>query len=253
MSTDVVEFEMQNKCAIVRLNRAEVHNAVDDAVMTRLREILDHLNKSPKIPVVILTAAGNESFCAGGDIRYFSTLKTREDALAMSQRMQMILHDLWKGDRVVIAAINGNAYGGGSEILTACHFRIAAEDVKFSFRQAANGLTTGWGGGPRLLKLLGRTKSLYLLLTSDFIDANRALEMGFVDQVVSAHKIMDAAHALAEKINRNSPAAVRAFLRLAREAELGDWNVALECERELLADLWVGPDFKKWLDRFMNG
>ena len=199
MSTNIVEFEIHNKCAIVRLNRPEVHNAIDDVVMARLRDILDRLNKSPEIPVVILTAEGKESFSAGGDIKYFSTLKTREEALAMSQRMQMILHDLWRGDRVVIAAINGNAYGGGSEILTACHFRIAAEHAKFSFRQAANGLTTGWGGGPRLLKLLGRTKALYLLLTADFIDANKALEMGFVDHVVPTHKIMDSAYALAEK------------------------------------------------------
>ncbi|MFC2164217.1 enoyl-CoA hydratase/isomerase family protein [Acidobacteriota bacterium] len=253
MSTDIVDFEMQNKCAIVRLNRPEVHNAIDDAVMTQLRDILDRLKKSPEILVVILTAAGKESFSAGGDIKYFSTLKSREEAIAMSQRMQMILHDFWRGDRVVIAAINGNAFGGGSEILTACHFRIAAEQAKFSFRQAANGLTTGWGGGPRLLKLLGRTKALYLLLTSDFIDANKAMEMGFVDQVVPANEIMDSAYALAEKINRNSPSAVQALLKLTREIEFGDWISALECERELLADMWMGSDFKQCLDRFMNG
>ncbi len=253
MPTNIIEFEIQNKCAIIRLNRPEVHNAINDTVMTQLRDILERLKKSPEILVLILTAAGKETFCAGGDIKYFSTLKTREEALAMSQRMQMILYDLWRGDRVVIAAINGNAFGGGSEILTACHFRIAADHVKFSFRQAANGLTTGWGGGPRLLKLLGRSKALYMLLTSDLVDAPRALEIGFVDQVVPAHKIMDSAFTLAEKINLNSPAAVRAFLKLAREVEFGDWNSALECERELLADMWISPDFKSWLDRFMNG
>jgi len=253
MSTDVVEFEIQNKCAIIRLNRPEVHNAINDAVMTHLKGILDRLKKSPEILVVILTAAGEESFCAGGDLKYFSTLKTREAVLAMSQRMQMILYDLWRGGRVAIAAINGNAFGGGSEILTACHFRIAAEQAKFSFRQAANGLTTGWGGGPRLLKILGRTKALYLLLTSDLIDAQRALEMGFVDQVVPSNLIMETAYALAEKINRNSPAAVRALLKLTRETEIEDWNSALECERNLLADMWIGPDFKNWLDRFING
>ncbi len=77
--------------------------------------------------------------------------------------------------------------------------------------------------------------------------------MGFVDQLVPTHKIMDSSYALAEKINRNSTAAVRAFLKLIREIEFGDWNAAFKCESELLADMWIGPEYKNWLDRFMTG
>ncbi len=132
----VVEFERHDAIALLRINRPEIHNAVNEAVMEHLENVQEEIYSDSSIRIIILTSAGRESFCSGGDLKHFASLKTREDALNMSRRMQAILNKFWQGDRVVIAAVNGKALGGGCEILTASHFRIAAEHATFSFRQA---------------------------------------------------------------------------------------------------------------------
>lgn len=252
MAQNVVEFEIRDQIALVRLNRPEVHNAIDPRVMERLEEILTDLDARPEVLVIILTAAGGESFCAGGDIKYFATLKTREDALKMSRRMQAILNTLFSGDKVVIAAINGRALGGGCELLTACHFRLAAEHATFSFRQAANGVVTGWGGGVRLFRLLGHNRALQLFLTSETIDTQEARRIHFVDRVVPAADLLPTVFALAKKITANSPAAVRGFLQIARKIQLCNMEELANYETEQFADLWVGEDFRNWLNGFLS-
>ncbi len=252
MAENAVLFEKQEQVAIVTLNRPEVHNAINAEMMAQLEEILDAIENDAEILVVILTAAGNESFCAGGDLKYFAGLRTREDALRMSRRMQAILNRFYQGERVVIAAVNGRALGGGCEILTACHFRSAAENAQFAFRQAANGITTGWGGGVRLFEQIGRSAALQLLLTSETIDANAAKEISFVQQVVPANQLLPAALALAERISENPADAVRAFIHLAREFPHRSRNELIKLETETFGDLWVGKDFREWLKRFLG-
>jgi enoyl-CoA hydratase/carnithine racemase len=252
MADDVVKYEERDCCAVVQFNRPEVHNAINDMVMGRLEEILEILNTRPDILVVILTGAGSESFCSGGDIRYFETLKTRDDALAMSRRMQSILNNLKNGNQVVIAAVNGNAFGGGCEILTACHYRIAEEHAMFSFRQAANGIITGWGGGVRLFNQIAKSEALRLLTTSSMIDAQEALAIRFINKVVPSGQAIDNAFDLANQINQNSPSAVRSFLHILQKVDKSDINAAVNFETERFGELWVSDDFKQWLNSFLG-
>ncbi len=252
MSRSVVEFEVEGQVALIRLNRPEVHNAVNEEVMDRLEAVLDRIDQDDRIRVIILTGAGKESFCAGGDLKYFATLKSRDQALQMSRRMQAILNRLYLGDRVVIAAINGQALGGGCEILTACHFRIAADHATFSFRQAANGIISGWGGGVRLLHLLGRNRALRLLLTAEMFDARFGADIGFLDDVVPGNRLDEQVRVFADKILQNSPEAVRTFLRLSNLWQEGNIPEAVRFETEKFADLWVGEDFREWLNRFLK-
>jgi len=252
MSAEIVKFEEQGRCAVIRLNRPSVHNAINDVAMGRLEEIQEILGNRSEICAVIITGTGDESFCSGGDIRYFASLKTRGDALAMSQRMQAILKALKTGNQVVIAAVNGNALGGGCEILTACHYRIAEEHAKFSFRQAANGIITGWGGGVRLFNLIDRSHALRLLTTSATFNAQEALAIRFVNQVVPSGKAMETAFDLAGLLSRYSPSVVRAFLHILYKVEKGDIDAAVEFETERFGDLWISDDFKEWLKAFLK-
>ena len=252
MSKSIVEWEEKESVAILRLNRPELHNAVNDATMGRFEEIQEVLQKREDIIVVILTGTGNESFCSGGDIKYFATLKTREEASSMSRRMQVILNRFRTGNQAVIAAVNGNAFGGGCEILTACHYRIAAAHAKFSFRQAANGIITGWGGGVRLFRQIGASRALRLLTTSETIDALEAVARGFIDEVVPGSMLMKSASSLADSISRNSPESVRAFLRILQKIQKGNLSAAVEFETERFSDLWIGDEFKRWLNEFLK-
>lgn len=247
-----LEFEVHESTAVLRLNRPGVHNSVNAEMMAALERRLDGIEANPGIRAIILTAAGSETFSSGGDIRYFASLKSREACLEMSNRMQAILQRLKYGKRVVIAAINGQALGGGCEMITACHIRIAASHAEFSFRQAPNGIITGWGGGKRLIRLVGKTRALRLFLAGEKINAEEALRIGLIDQVVAADELLPAALSLAALINRNSRAAIEGFLELAALSETADWETVRNFETEKFADLWVGDDFQEFVERYLN-
>lgn len=252
MPKPVVELRLADQIAQIILNRPEVHNAVDVQVMEALEKALSAIAADENIRAIILTGTGSDTFCAGGDIRYFATLDTREACLAMSRRMQAILERLSNGGRPVIAAVNGNALGGGCEILTACHIRIAAAHATFSFRQAPNGIITGWGGGRRLLQQIGRSAALRLFLSGQTIDTQEALRIGLIDQVVAPEHLTETCRSLAGQIAANSPDAVKAFLELDERMAQRDWQTLPHFETERFADLWMGPDFRRFVNRFLQ-
>lgn len=251
MSLINLEYQQSHQIAIITLNRPEVHHAINEEMMSLLENIMDQIEQREETRVIIVTATGKESFCAGGDLHYFAGLKTRKQAEEMSLRMQAILDRLWSGKCTVIAAINGQALGGGCEILTACHFRIAVNSAKFSFRHAANGVITGWGGGLRLFNILGH-KALHLLLTAETIDAKLASYYGFIDAMVEEGALSPAATALATKIVENSPAAIEAFLELYRRLGKHSEESLRQFETATFADLWVGEDFRTWLQEYLK-
>ncbi len=250
--SDVMELEFKDGAAFLRLNRPEVHNVVNEAVMDAWEASLDRIEAQEGIHAVVLTGAGDKTFCAGGDLRYFSSLTTRDQVLAMSRRMQAILNRLYEGPRPVIGALNGSAYGGGCEVLTACHYRVAVETAHFQFRQTAMGVVTGWGGGLRLLRQIGKGHALELLLAGDRIDSGTALRMGLIDRIVHPASLMEEASKFAYRIAERSPDAIAAFLELARFAQDNETNAIREKETSLFADCWMGPWFSNAMDGFLN-
>ncbi len=244
--TAPVVVEVQNAVAVLRLNRPAVHNAINIDVMVGLEEALDTLDRRRDVRVIVLTGAGERSFCAGADLKDIARLESRGDGQTMSRRMKAILSRLADGRRPVIAAINGNTLGGGCEVLLACHLRIAAAAARFSFRQAAMGVVTGWGGTTRAVRLLGRGRALRLLLTAETLDASEALRLGLVDAVVeSPDRLMDEALGLARSISANAESSVSAFLELVRTYELEGVAAADDRETELFSDCWVGDPFRR--------
>lgn len=252
MGTETLTFQIENHTALITLNRPQVHNAVNEEMMGEIEFVLAEIEKNKNVCCIILTGEGNESFCAGGDLKYFETLKTREAGKEMSLRMQHILDRLWNGDKPVIAAINGQAFGGGCEILTACHFRIAASHATFAFRQAANGIITGWGGGVRLFQQIGKSQAMRLLLTADTIDVHEALRMGFIDKAVETSHLMDKVKQMADSICKNSASSIQKIMKLKNLIAQGDTKKAVEFETNAFADLWAGNDFRKFLKDYFS-
>jgi enoyl-CoA hydratase/carnithine racemase len=250
MLESAVEYDLTEQIGIIRLNRPEAGNTVNETVMQRLESILQEVESDSGLRALILTGAGDKTFCAGGDFRYFATLDARHKGLEMSVRMQKILNRLWAGRLPVIAAINGKALGGGCEVLTACHFRVAAPTATFAFVQAANAITTGWGGALRLFHLVGRSQALRLLLTAEPIDASEAMRIGFVNTVASSDQVMNVALDLAGSISRNSRDSVRGFLEIAEMLYAGDVDRAIKRETEIFADRWVSDEFRRVVKGF---
>jgi enoyl-CoA hydratase/carnithine racemase len=134
--------------------------------------------------VVVITGAGDRVFVAGGDLKELAAIRTEEDATAMATTMRHVLDRVAGLPVPVLAAVNGDAYGGGAEVAVACDMRIAAGDVKFGFNQVALGIMPAWGGIERLGGLVGRGRALLLMSTGRVLNADDAFALGLFDEVV---------------------------------------------------------------------
>lgn len=244
-----LDISIESHIAVIMLNRPEVHNSVNETMMSELEAILDYIENDQKIRCIVLTGSGEKTFCAGGDLKYFATLRTETQVQKMSLRMQAIMDRFYRGDRPVIAAVNGQALGGGCEILSACHIRIAAKHATFGFRQVPNGIITGWGGGERFLQQVGSSRALPLMLSGNRFDVKTALSMGWLYNSVDSRKALYDAIEFAKNIAAYHPPAVSAILSLARSVESGAGTLSAK-ETAFFIKCWRDQPFQAILQQF---
>jgi len=210
----VVEMERRDHIALVTLNRPEARNAISPEVSQTMAGLLDEIEADPALRAVVLTGNG-EVFCAGADLKVVAQGKANDIARGKGGFAGIATRDFSKP---LIAAVNGPALAGGFEIVLSCDLVVAAETARFGIPEVKRGLMAAAGGLIRLPKRVPLTIALELAMTGDPIDAQRALQLGLVNQVVPADQVVSAAIALAERIGENSPIAVRNSRRLVREA-----------------------------------
>ena len=210
----LVEFERRGHIALVTLNRPEARNAISPEVSQTMAGLLDEIEADPALRAVVLTGNG-EVFCAGADLKVVAQGKANDIARGKGGFAGIATRDFSKP---LIAAVNGPALAGGFEIVLSCDLVVAAETARFGIPEVKRGLMAAAGGLIRLPKRVPLTIALELAMTGDPIDAQRALQLGLVNQVVPADQVVSAAIALAERIGENSPIAVRNSRRLVREA-----------------------------------
>lgn len=235
-------YAKRDGVATITINRPDVRNAISLAMMDELEAAVSDLEASRDVLGVVLTGAGDKTFIAGGDLKEFRRLRSVRDGREMSLRMGGILQRLHNLDMPVIAAINGDAYGGGCETALACDLRLAAPHARLGFRQIVFGVTPGWGGGQRLLRLVGPSKAMELLLTGDTLTAEQASAIGLVDRVIAEGDVRDAAHELAAQIARRAPLAVRHIKRALVEGANMPLSAAMAFEAELFSVTWGSED-----------
>jgi enoyl-CoA hydratase len=178
-----VRLDRDDAVAVLTIDRPEARNAIARATMQELAAALDEVAGSPA-RVLVVTGAGDRVFVAGGDLKELAAIRTLEDAAAMAATMRSVLDRLATLPVPVVAAVNGDAYGGGAEVAVACDIRIAADDVRCAFNQVALGIMPAWGGIERLTALAGRGRALMLMTTGRVLDATAALDAGVFDEVV---------------------------------------------------------------------
>lgn len=227
---------------LITIDRPEVHNAIGLATMAEFDRMLDWIETSSEVAAVVLTAAGQRTFVAGGDLKEFEQLTTHEAAAAMSRKMQRLMARLAGIPIPVIGAINGDSLGGGCEVALACDIRIVSQTARFGFKQVTIGITPAWGGRRRLVRLIGRACALSLLLTGELIDANEAYRIGLADRVVAPAEVLAAAMELAGQIARNPRLAVAAIKRAVDEGEHLEGEQAVAFEADLFARTWMTED-----------
>ena len=240
--------------ATITLNRPERLNALTFQVYEELRDAFRALDTEPGVRAVVITGAGR-GFCSGGDVEDIIGRLFQRDAqglLAFTRLTCDLIHAIRHCRRPVIAALNGTTAGAGAVIAAACDFRIAAEGAKIAFLFVRVGLSGADMGAAWLLpRLVGFGRATELLMTGDFIDARRALEIGLYHTVVAAEAVLAEARALAERLARG-PSAALAVTKdaLNREATM-DLDAALELEAQVQAELMRHPNFRESYEAFV--
>lgn len=198
--------------ALITINRLAKLNALNQAVLRELSQVIQSIESDPGIRGVILTGAGEKAFVAGADISELADI----DAVGTTRiglNGQAIMRRLETCGKPSIAAINGYALGGGLELALCCPLRIASTNAKLGLPEVKLGVIPGYGGTQRLPRLVGRAKALEMILTGEPIDANEAARIGLVNHVVQPSELIDRSKELLRRILANGPVAIRLALQ----------------------------------------
>ncbi|MFI1239463.1 crotonase/enoyl-CoA hydratase family protein [Nocardia salmonicida] len=238
--------EKRDHVLIVTMNRPEARNALSGEMMAIMRDAWDQVDSDPDIRVAILTGAGG-AFCAGMDLKAMSS-QHPGDTAANGSWDPAYLPALLKGRRLakpLIAAVEGPAIAGGTEILQGTDLRVAGESAKFGVSEARWGLFPLGGSAVRLARQIPYTVAADLLLTGRHITAAEAKEIGLIGHVVPDGTALDKALALAGQIADNGPLAVQAMLRTLRETEAMPENEAFPIEAKIGIEVFRSADAKE--------
>lgn len=232
-----VIYQSKDSVATLTLNRPDARNAYSEIMVKSLIEGIDRAENDPEVRVIIITGAG-KAFSAGGDLKrmvadegMFSGKEPGELRRSYVLGIQRIPERIARVDKPIIAAINGSAIGAGLDLACMCDFRIASKTAKLGSTFVKLGLVPGDGGAYFLPRIIGFPKALELILTGRIVDAEEALQIDLVNQVVEPEALMPATLKLAQVLSANAPLAVQ----LSKRAAYRSWETDLTNALELAA------------------
>ncbi|GAB4674061.1 enoyl-CoA hydratase-related protein [Mycobacterium avium] len=219
VASQAARVERRGNVMLITINRPEARNAVNGAVSTAVGDALEEAQRDPGVWAVVITGAGDKSFSAGADLKAISRGENLFHAEHPEWGFAGYVHHFI--DKPTIAAVNGTALGGGSELALASDLVVASETASFGLPEVKRGLIAGAGGVFRIVEQLPRKVALELVLTGEPMSAVDALRWGLINEVVPDSAVVEAALALAERITCNAPLSVQASKRLAYGADEG--------------------------------
>jgi enoyl-CoA hydratase len=252
MSYEQIRYEIDGPLALITISRERVRNALSQATIAEIHTALQAVEADPALRVAIITGAGDRAFVAGADINELRALPNATAARLLAEGGHRVGLFIAGMQKIVIAAVNGFALGGGCELAMACDLRIAADSAKFGQPEINLGIIPGWGGTQRLTRLVGPGMSKLLNITGDLIDAQEALRIGLVERVVPAADLMPQARALALQIASKAPLAVAAIKQAVNRG--ADMGLADACmyEAALFGDITATADAKEGTSAFLE-
>ena len=278
-----IQVDPQEDVAIIRINRPEALNAMNTDVISELSRAIDIVGVDDGIKVVIITGAGDRSFCAGADISYMVDIDPMT-AERYASSAQSVLNKIEKLEKPVIAAVNGFALGGGCELAMVCDLRIASSNAKLGQPEVTIGIPPGWGGTQRLMRIVGPAKAKELVFTGKMITADEAFQIGLVNKIVSLNsedelspeisagendkenekaraksiakqlniKLIAECISMAKEIAKNSSNAVKVSKMLINRGMDTDLDTGLRLEIYGWALCFAHEDRKKMMTTFLN-
>lgn len=246
---DAVTTERRGDAAWVTLNRPGAMNALSRGLVGELRAVVRALRGEPWVRAIVVTGAGDKSFCAGADLKERRSMSL-DDTRAFLTDLGAALDELAHFPAPVIAAMNGVAFGGGLELALACDLRLAADGIEMGLLEARLGIIPGAGGTQRLPRIAGMAVAKELIFTGRRITAARAAELGIVSRVLPPSELAVAAEKLAAEIAECAPLAVAAAKRTIDNGTALALGEALALERASYETVLTSEDRNEGLAAF---
>jgi len=251
MNYENILFNIDDRIAIITINRPKVLNALNAATVNELKAAFTRVQDDPNIGSAILTGAGEKSFVAGADINELAR-HTPSGGTRFSLTGQEVLNMIQQSDKPVIAAVNGFALGGGCELALACHVRFASDNAKFGQPEVSLGIIPGYGGTQRLARLIGVGRALELCMSADMIDVTEAHRIGLVNKIYPLPELLPKAKEFCQKVMSRGPVAVSFVLHAVNRGTEMSLYDALRLEAHLFGLVCATEDMKEGTQAFIE-
>ena len=245
-----VLYTQEGAVGVVTIDRPKALNALNSTVLDELRQAFDAIDLET-VRCVVITGSGEKSFVAGADIGEMSNL-TQGEAEAFGKKGKDLFRMIETFPVPVIAAVNGYALGGGSELDLCCDIRICSVNAQFGQPEVGLGITPGFGGTQRLVRAVGPGRAKEMIYTARSIKADDALRVGLVNAVYPQAELMPAAMKLAGTIAKNAPIAVRACKKAINEGTQVDMDSAIVIEEKLFGSCFETEDQREGMQAFLE-
>lgn len=249
MNYENIILETENKILKITINRPQSLNALNKNTIQELSSAFEEAGKNKEIRVVILTGSGEKSFVAGADIKEFADFGQEKAAELARNGQNVLFNKIENLSKPVIAAVNGFALGGGLELAMSCHIRYASENAKLGLPEVTLGLIPGYGGTQRLPKLVGKGFANEMIFSAKMISAQKAKEIGLVNEVFPLEELLPKTMELAEQISRNSPLGIE---KAIKAVNLSDTEKGFDAEIRYFGELFDLDDKKEGVAAFLE-
>lgn len=251
MAYENIIFHVDQAIATITFNRPKALNALNQALLAELAQALSSVGADEEIRVLLLTGAGEKAFVAGADITELATFSPLQ-AKGFSRVGHDIIAALQGLPIPVVAAVNGFALGGGSEIALACDFIYAADSARFGLPEITLGIIPGFGGTQRLPRLIGPSLAKELMFTGRMITAGEALQIGMVNKVVPAGSLMEEVLKTAREMAARGKVSLRAVKQAVNSGLNTDLATGCHIEIDAFALCMASPDAKEGTRAFLE-
>ncbi|MFN5164637.1 MAG: enoyl-CoA hydratase/isomerase family protein [Pseudomonadota bacterium] len=253
MEFETLRLAVEDGVATLTLHRPEAMNAITQRMKDELGAALDAVATDDAARVLVVTGAGDKSFCAGADLKERAASEpTPAEFFFRQQATHRLFTRLEQFAKPVIAARNGAAFGGGAEIALCADLRVAAEHARFGLTEVALGVIPAGGGTQRLARLVGPARAKELLFTAARLTATEALALGLVNRVVPSDRLAAEVRALAVAIAAKPPLAVRFAKQAVDKGLQADLQTALDFELYAAAILFDTEDRREGMRAFVE-
>ena len=250
MPYQTLKAEMVHHTLVVKINRPDKLNALNQQVMEELDAVMERVYKFHEIKSVIITGSGEKSFVAGADIKEFEALSPAA-ASSLAKKGQDTFFKIENSPKPVIACVNGYALGGGCELAMSCHFIIASDNAIFGQPEVNLGIMVGYGGSQRLTQKVGKGRAMEMIITGNTINAAQALDYGLVNYVVPQSDLLAKATSILETVHTKAPIAIAHSIKAVNAA----WNETengFNTEATLFGNCFTTEDCKEGIKAFIE-